>query len=114
MYPNVQEVNIYGVQIPGYDGRACCAAMCWDDASFNFDDFLTYVKTEIAPYARPLFLRKVQQMQVTGTLKHQKQQLRSEGMNPNISSDPLWFLQDGKRYLPLSKEVYPQVLKSRF
>jgi len=112
-YSNITEVNIYGVQIPGLDGRACMAAMCWN-ASFDLDDFLTFVKTELPSYARPLFIRKVQQMDVTGTLKHTKQQLRVEGMDPNKCKDALWYLKDGKCYLPLTKDVYPQVLESRF
>lgn len=115
MYSNVQEVNIYGVQIPNCEGRACMAAMCWDETSpFNLDDFVSYIRIELPSYARPLFIRKMEQMQVTGTWKHQKHQLRLDGMNPSKTSDRMWFLKDGKNYVPLTKETYPNILKSRF
>lgn len=40
--------------------------------------FATYCREQLPEYARPLFLRILPKMDVTGTFKHQKVQLRKE------------------------------------
>ena len=45
-YPGVLEANVYGVQLPGHDGKAGAAAIYIDPAhqrSFNYADLLKYV-----------------------------------------------------------------------
>jgi len=42
-YPGVIEANVYGVQLPGHDGKAGAAALLLDPAhktKFNHEDFL--------------------------------------------------------------------------
>lgn len=45
-YPAIVEANVYGIQLPGHDGRAGGAALLVEDgskANFDFADFLMYV-----------------------------------------------------------------------
>lgn len=45
-YPSVVDANVYGIQLPGHDGRAGAVALLVEDnkkADFDFADFLRYV-----------------------------------------------------------------------
>lgn len=68
----VQEVNVYGVTVPGQDGRAGMAALVVD-GSFSLEDFYARVKADLPSYAQPLFIRILAQMEITTTFKVRKQ-----------------------------------------
>lgn len=106
--PGVHEANVYGVEIPGTDGRAGMAAVK-TDADFDLDAFARHVNTELASYQRPLFLRRLEgRMNVTGTFKHQKVAYRDEGWDPARVDDPLHALVDG-RYEPLDAALAERI-----
>jgi fatty-acyl-CoA synthase len=88
--PGVREVNVYGVSIPGHDGRAGMAALVADDG-FDAARLAAHVARELPSYARPLFLRIQPELEVTGTFKHRKVELVAEGFDPARVRDPLWF-----------------------
>jgi acyl-CoA synthetase (AMP-forming)/AMP-acid ligase II len=91
LHPSVREANVYGVQLPHHDGRAGCAAICFntpvpDDATLR--SLATHVRSSLPRYARPLFLRLIQDVgvgsQTTGTNKQQKNTLRAAGVKPKL------------------------------
>ncbi|MGH8326483.1 MAG: long-chain-acyl-CoA synthetase, partial [Steroidobacteraceae bacterium] len=47
-------------------------------------------------YARPLFLRLIPTLEVTGTFKPRKQELAEQGYDPGRTDDPLYFDSAGK------------------
>lgn len=50
-------------------------------------------------------------METTGTFKLQKIQLVEEGFHPLKISDPLYFMDTLKKaYVPLTKEIYNQII----
>lgn len=50
-------------------------------------------------------------MQITATFKHQKMHLVNEGFNPEIISEPLYFMHESAHsYIPLTKEIYKNVV----
>nr|XP_057915635.1 long-chain fatty acid transport protein 6 isoform X2 [Doryrhamphus excisus] len=54
----VQEVNIYGVEIPGHEGRAGMAAMILrPDLKFDGNKLFEHVVRDLPTYAQPLFVR---------------------------------------------------------
>ncbi|MBY0400570.1 long-chain-acyl-CoA synthetase, partial [Myxococcota bacterium] len=69
--PGVDEANVYGVAIPGQDGRAGMAALVVNER-FDLERVARAIHDGLAPYARPLFLRILPQMEITGTFKHRK------------------------------------------
>ncbi|MFO7564835.1 MAG: long-chain-acyl-CoA synthetase, partial [Enhygromyxa sp.] len=73
--PGVRESNVYGVEIPGTDGRAGMAAIVVEEG-FSPQGFYEYVEAELPSYAVPRFLRVVQSVSTTGTFKHKKVELR--------------------------------------
>jgi fatty-acyl-CoA synthase len=99
--PGVEEANVYGVAIPGHDGRAGMAALVVN-AQFDVDRLSALVQRELAAYARPLFLRILPQMEITGTFKHRKVDLVREGFDPSQLTDPVHFLDPAQgRYVLL-------------
>eukprot|EP00456_Euglypha_rotunda_P082860 TRINITY_DN8175_c0_g1_i16.p1 TRINITY_DN8175_c0_g1~~TRINITY_DN8175_c0_g1_i16.p1 ORF type:complete len:545 (-),score=101.93 TRINITY_DN8175_c0_g1_i16:52-1452(-) len=48
VFPGVVEVNVYGVEVPGNkDGRACMAAMVFDEKTLDWDKLAKHVKDKI-------------------------------------------------------------------
>ena len=96
-FPNVEEVNVYGVQIPNNeDGRAgCCAMIMPDTSAANLQRFYEHARSSLPSYSVPVFLRILPQMQITGTFKHQKVQMRNDGIDPVKVSDKIYYLEKG-------------------
>lgn len=55
----VEEANVYGVQVPGHEGRAGCAAIPLGSKAVDYDALATHVIKTLPKYAQPLFLRIV-------------------------------------------------------
>lgn len=94
-HPAVQEVTVYGVQLPGHDGRAGCAAVILrsDADEKTLQDLTGFVKKRLPKYAAPLFLRNVKELVTTGTSKYQKAGLRNQGVEPaKVGDDRLFWL----------------------
>lgn len=87
--PGVLEATVYGVEIPGRDGRAGMAALVVDDA-FDLDSLPARLAGGLPDYARPLFLRFRQSLETTSTLKQRKLDLVGEGYDPTRVADPLF------------------------
>lgn len=65
-------------------------------------------------YARPLFLRFVQELETTQTMKHSKIELMKEGYDPSKVTDPLYFMDEHRgKYVPLDVSQYKTVLTSK-
>jgi acyl-CoA synthetase (AMP-forming)/AMP-acid ligase II len=106
----VSETNVYGVQIPGSDGRAGMAALVLEPGA-QFDPGAFYAHAQQLPgYARPLFVRIVPSMDVTGTLKQRKTVLQQQGYDPTACTDPLYIRDDAHhRYAPLTAALLERI-----
>jgi fatty-acyl-CoA synthase len=89
-FPGVAESNVYGVSIPGHDGRAGMAALVLD-GSFDPAAFHRHLAASLPDYARPLFLRIRGEMDVTSTFKQKKIDFVAQGFDPAATSDPIYF-----------------------
>jgi fatty-acyl-CoA synthase len=109
-FPGVIEANVYGVSVPNHmDGRAPCAAISCD-SNLDLSDLLGYMKKTLPSYAIPVFIRITPQMNnITETFKHQKVELRNQGIDIHAISDPMYVLFDGNSYVNLDTEVYNQI-----
>ncbi|XP_066273630.1 long-chain fatty acid transport protein 2-like [Branchiostoma lanceolatum] len=107
----VDEVNVYGVKVPGSDGRAGMAAIVVSkDSRADLSGWYAHISSRLPSYARPLFLRLTSEISVTRTMKQQKMQLVKEGFDPTQVSDPLYFRDDDqKTYVPLDLDLYRRI-----
>lgn len=101
--PGVSESSVFGVTIPGSDGRAGMAAIVLEhDAPFDGAALWRQADAHLPRYAMPAVVRLVASMEVTGTLKQRKQNLAADGFDPARVADPLYVRDDDARdYVPL-------------
>ena len=112
-HPDVKICNVYGVEIPGADGRAGMAAITLEaGSSFDPQQFAEFVAGELPPFARPVFVRVQPDLEVTGTFKLMKTELRKTGYDISQTSDPIYVLKPrSENYEPLDAE-FQKVLAS--
>ena len=109
VHPGVEEANVYGVPIPGTEGRAGMAALVTGD-DFDLESLGRRVHSGLAAYSRPLFVRILPRMEITGTFKHRKVDLVREGFDPSRLSDPIYFLDPEKeRYVRLDSATFDRI-----
>jgi fatty-acyl-CoA synthase len=107
--PGVVDGVVYGVTVPGADGRAGTAALVVD-GKFDLETFRTDIAQRLPAYARPVFLRLLRSIETTGTFKPRKQELMQEGFDPARISDPLYFDDPrSQRYVPLDASLFAAI-----
>jgi fatty-acyl-CoA synthase len=102
-YPGVEMANVYGVEVPGGDGRAGMAALTLAAGqSFDPRAFYAHAVSSLPLYAVPAFVRVQPEAEVTGTFKLRKVELAREGYDPAKVNEPLFVRDDSaKSYVPL-------------
>jgi fatty-acyl-CoA synthase len=110
-FPDVELCAVYGVRIPGADGRAGMAALqLREGTALDGQMLYTHVERALPPYARPAFVRRLQAPDLTATFKIRKLALQHEGYDPKMIADPLWYRDDERRsYLPLLPEAADRI-----
>jgi fatty-acyl-CoA synthase len=105
----VSDAAVYGVNVPHADGRAGMAALVVG-ADFELREFRAHLAAALPTYARPQFLRIVRAIELTGTLKLDKQALAREGYDNSVVSDPL-FVEDkqAQSYVPLDDASFARL-----
>ncbi|MFC9551304.1 long-chain-acyl-CoA synthetase [Rhodococcus sp. NPDC056960] len=79
-HPAVEHAVVYGVEIPGTDGRAGMAAVTLhENEKFDGPDVAELLFSRLPSYAVPLFVRVVDSLEQTSTFKSRKVELRKEG-----------------------------------
>jgi fatty-acyl-CoA synthase len=109
-FAGIHEANVYGVEVPGREGRAGMAAIVCDQ-DLNLADLRSYVAAHLPDYARPLFLRIGGEIDVTATFKQRKISLVKDGFDPAHIQDALFF--DDPRthaYVRLDGTLYREIV----
>ncbi|XP_076019709.1 long-chain fatty acid transport protein 6 [Genypterus blacodes] len=108
----IEEINVYGVEIPGHEGRAgMCAVVVRQGHVFDGGKLFEHAERDLPSYARPLFIRIQEVIELTSTFKQQKFQLVQSGFNPATICEPLYVLDYAQRcYIPLTDSIYQSIL----
>jgi acyl-CoA synthetase (AMP-forming)/AMP-acid ligase II len=111
----IQEAVVYGVQVPGADGRAGMAAIQLAEGVNTIDGpaLMTGLREALPRYAIPLFLRLRDAHEVTATFKHRKVELKREGFDPAQVSEALWVLTP-EGYTPLTPSHLQAIRAGQF
>uniref|UniRef100_A0A8C4QFA0 long-chain-fatty-acid--CoA ligase n=1 Tax=Eptatretus burgeri TaxID=7764 RepID=A0A8C4QFA0_EPTBU len=108
------DVAVYGVAVPGVEGKAGMIAVSDPKRTFHLETFYAQIQVALPPYARPVFLRLLAKISTTSTFKIQKVELKKEGYNPSLVRDPLFYLDSAKgTYLPLTEALYADILSGK-
>jgi fatty-acyl-CoA synthase len=112
-HEGVELASVYGVRVPGADGRAGMAALSLRaGAHFAPDRFYSQILGNLPNYAAPLFVRLLPEQAVTATFKLKKSDLEREGFDPRAVHDLLFVRNDAARtYEPLDAEAYDAIAR---
>ncbi len=110
-FPGVVEAAVYGVQIPGADGRAGMAAVVID-GHFDLAGFPALLRAQLPAYAHPVFLRICSAIEATATFKQTKAKLMRQGYDPRSTDDTI-YVKDHvhQAFVRLDTSVYELILK---
>jgi len=79
---------------------------------FGLDVFRHEAAARLPGYARPLFLRIVTALELTGTFKQRKQELVEQGFDPGRTADPLYFDNTARgRYERLDALLHQRIIE---
>jgi fatty-acyl-CoA synthase len=111
----VKDITVYGVSVPGADGRAGMAAIAVDESTFALQEFRSLGKERLPSYARPLFVRLCGAIDMTETFKPKKQALAREGFNPKATSEPIYVADAAAdAYVRLDEALYNNIQTGAF
>ncbi|KAK1085296.1 hypothetical protein LTR48_004656 [Friedmanniomyces endolithicus] len=121
-YPGVTEANVYGVTVPGHEGRAGCAALHLEgQPDENFvSGLLQYSKANLPRYAVPVFLRVVKHSSHIHNHKQNKVGLRQEGIDleklgvherDGADDMIMWQKPGSETYVPFQREDWEALSK---
>jgi fatty-acyl-CoA synthase len=106
-FPDIAEATVYGVEIPGHDGRAGMAAVV---GMPNLAALRAHLAERLPAYARPVFLRLRGEIETTATFKHRKNELAREGYDPAAIADPLYVYDPAEgAHVPLDAGLYGRI-----
>ena len=111
-FSQVDEATTYGVEVPDTDGRAGMVSLALNCTlkDFKADQFCTHMQQALPAYAVPLFIRVRSELEVTGTFKHRKVDLKREGFDVNVIAEPVYVLMPGtKTYKKVTKKLYTEL-----
>jgi fatty-acyl-CoA synthase len=111
--PGVKEANVYGVAVPGTDGRAGMASLV-TGPEFDLAAFQARTEEALPPYAQPIFLRLQPEIETTGTFKYRKMDLVEDGFDPDRIEEPLYFKEPGGGYTPLDADLRARITAGDF
>ncbi|OXA48216.1 Long-chain fatty acid transport protein 4 [Folsomia candida] len=104
---------VFGVEIPGADGRAGMAAISDPDNSLNLEKLADGVIKSLPSYARPLFVRIIRtELDMTGTYKLKKNEYQKSGFDIHLFQDPVYFF-NGKCYTILDEDLYENIISQK-
>jgi acyl-CoA synthetase (AMP-forming)/AMP-acid ligase II len=116
-FPQVSLSSVYGVRMPGGDGRAGMIAIipeCNID-QFDFKKFAEFVRNTLPSYAVPKFIRLKADLECTPTHKIKKYDLKKEGFNPADIEDSIYVLLPGEsEYQLLTDDVYTNIMANKY
>jgi fatty-acyl-CoA synthase len=107
--PGVRDVCVYGVAIPGCEGRAGMATLA-ADRGLDLAALRAHLVNCLPGYAQPVFLRIRDELDVTTTFKHVKQTLVREAYDPTLVTDRLYFNdRDRQAFVPLERSLFTRI-----
>jgi fatty-acyl-CoA synthase len=112
-FRGIRQANVYGVPVPGVDGRAGMALIVSDE-QLDLANFRTHLRNCLPEYAHPLFLRVRGEIEVTATFKYTKKKLTQEGFDPAAGNDVIYFndRQSGA-FVPLDAALFDRLRTGR-
>ena len=107
--PGVTQAAVYGVTVPGAEGRAGMAALC-PGPGFTLEALADHAVRHLPAHAAPVFLRLMDRLPTTETFKVKAQALAAEGFDPALPDPLYWFDPAARAYRPLDAAAYATIM----
>ncbi len=115
--PQVSLSTVYGVEMPGGDGRAGMIAIIPECSleAFDLKALCSHFQGTLPSYAVPKFLRLNKNLECTPTHKIKKVELKKEGFDPDRIDDALYVLLPGEaEYQAITEEIHQNILEEKY
>jgi fatty-acyl-CoA synthase len=107
--PGVTDAVVYGVTLPGREGRAGMAAIVVGPG-FDLVAFRRCLVERLPDYARPLFVRIRDEIETTATFKPKARDLSREGYDPTVGGDSVYVDDPVRRaFVRLDEDGYRRI-----
>ncbi|CAG9784544.1 unnamed protein product [Diatraea saccharalis] len=110
-----RDAVVYGVEVPNVEGRAGMCGVVDPEGTLDLEEMSRALARDLPAYARPVFIRRMASVDLTGTFKMKKVELQKEGFDPSlIKKDKLYYLDvKSGSYLPLGPEEYEKIVNGK-
>ncbi|MEH6589797.1 MAG: long-chain-acyl-CoA synthetase [Halioglobus sp.] len=112
-HPQINMANVYGVEVPGVEGRAGMVAFALEEGiEFDVDTLKALVERELPGYAQPVFIRVQREVATTVTFKLLKGELREQAYHLDKVGDDTIYVRKPRAegYQLLDAEFHQQLL----
>ena len=115
-FPDVEDAVVYGVEIPGTNGRCGMAALRLSEGQqLDGAALAAYLDAELPVYAAPLFIRLLGEVETTGTFKYKKADLKQAAYDPTRVQEPLWVRLPGEScFTPLDHHLFNAISQQAY
>ena len=108
-FAGVKEANVYGVLVPGEDGRAGMASIVPGE-EFSINGLYEHLSQHLPKYSIPVFIRISKEIEVTGTFKYKKTDLVKDGFDPSVVKDQMYYASTSENdYIDLDVNVFKKI-----
>ena len=108
-FPGIVDANVYGVAIPGTDGRAGIAEIVCSGA-IDLLAFREHLAQRLPRYAHPVLLRLRKEIDITPTFKQLKRGDAQDGYDPSTCPDALYVNDPDRRaYVAMDQQLYQRI-----
>ena len=108
-FAGVKEANVYGVLVPGEDGRAGMASIVPGE-EFSINGLYEHLSQHLPKYSIPVFIRISKEIEVTGTFKYKKTDLVKDGFDPSVVKDQMYYASTSENdYIELNMNVFKKI-----
>ncbi len=115
-FPGVSSSAVYGVAMPGSDGKVGMASIVKDDQTpLDISKLAGHLKTSLPKYAVPLFVRFVPDFEWTATHKIKKTNLKNQGYDLSKVREGMYVLLPGsEKYETLNDDIYRNIIAGKY
>jgi len=111
-HPQIHLSNVYGVEVPHVDGRAGMATIILGEGhnELDIESLAQHVNKNLTSYAKPVFIRVQQELDVTGTFKMLKGEARKQGFDIHQIDEAVYVMKPGTQEYTLLDAEYLEVI----
>ena len=115
-FRGVSSSTVYGVALPGSDGKVGMAAIIKDDQTpLDISKLAEHLKTSLPKYAVPLFVRLVADFEWTATHKIKKTNLKNQGYDLAQVKEGMYVLLPGsEKYEIMNDDIYRNIAAGKY